>query len=150
MIDKFVDYKLKEVYIAQRVPKLFYIWGHAFEFDNKEHSYKEYTYNRNILAGDGEFNIEDYEDVGKSLADLTQSKQPYTESKYYKDANWKKIIDESRKFVGVVEGISESPCSIVLGINDIRENLGMIRTKTKPCCLLDGYNCDKYKYLKND
>lgn len=95
-------------------------------------------------------NIEDYEDVGKSLADLTQSKQPYTESKYYKDANWKKIIDESRKFVGVVEGISESPCSIVLGINDIRENLGMIRTKTKPCCLLDGYNCDKYKYLKND
>ena len=36
MIDKFVDYKLKEVYIAQRVPKLFYIWGHAFEFDNKD------------------------------------------------------------------------------------------------------------------
>ncbi|MBO7695935.1 MAG: hypothetical protein J6T10_25155 [Methanobrevibacter sp.] len=95
-------------------------------------------------------NIEDYEEVGKDLAELSQNKKPYTDSQYYKDENWKPIIEESRKFVGVVEGISESPCSIVLSTNNVRENLGMIRTKTKPCCLLDGYNCDKYKYLKND
>lgn len=94
--------------------------------------------------------IGDYEEVGKDLASLSQEKKSYTESKYYKDVNWKLIIDESRKFVGVVEGISESPCSMVLSINNVKENLGMIRTKTKLCCLLDGYNCDKYKYLKND
>lgn len=95
-------------------------------------------------------NIDEYEDVGKDLAALTLEKKPYTESQYYKDENWKAIIDESRGFVGVVEGISESPCSECLSVNNIRENIGMIRTKTKPCCLLDGYNCDKYKYLKND
>ena len=95
-------------------------------------------------------NIDEYEEVGKDLAALTLEKKPYTESQYYKDENWKAIIDESRGFVGVVEGISESPCSECLSVNNIRENIGMIRTKTKPCCLLDGYNCDKYKYLKND
>lgn len=94
--------------------------------------------------------IGDYEEVGKELAALSLEKKDFTECSYYKDENWKAIIDESRKFVGVVEGISESPCSECLSINNIRENVGMIRTKTKPCCLLDGYNCDKYKYLKND
>jgi len=94
--------------------------------------------------------IEEYEDVGKDLAALTLEKKDYTESKYYEDENWRAIIDESRGFVGVVEGISESPCSMVLSTNNVRENIGIIRTKTKPCCLLDGYNCDKYKYLKND
>ena len=94
--------------------------------------------------------IGDYEEVGKELAALSLEKKDFTECSYYKDENWKAIIDESRKFVGVVEGISESPCSECLAINNIRENVGMIRTKTKPCCLLDGYNCDKYKYLKND
>ena len=94
--------------------------------------------------------INEYEEIGKSLADLSEEKKDYTECSYYKDENWKAIIDESRKFIGVVEGISESPCSECLAINNIRENIGMVRTKTKPCCLLDGYNCDKYKYLKND
>lgn len=94
--------------------------------------------------------INEYEEIGKSLADLSEEKKDYTECSYYKDENWKAIIDESRKFIGVVEGISESPCSECLAINNIKENIGIIRTKTKPCCLLDGYNCDKYKYLKND
>ena len=32
----------------------------------------------------------------------------------------------------------------------VRKELGLVRSKEKLCCLLDGYNCDKYKYLKND
>ena len=95
-------------------------------------------------------NIDEYEEIGKNLADISAEKKSYTESEYYQDKNWKEIIEESRKFVGVVEGISESPCSECLFTDNIREYVGMIRTKTKPCCLLDGYNCDKYKYLKND
>lgn len=82
--------------------------------------------------------ISEYDNVAKDL-DL------------YKDnPKWKKIIEESKRFIGVVESISESPCSMILYNKPIRKELGLIHTKEKICCLLDGYNCDKYKYLKND
>ena len=32
-IEKFVNMKVEELYCASRSPKLFYIWGHAFELD---------------------------------------------------------------------------------------------------------------------
>ncbi|MBQ2397781.1 MAG: PHP domain-containing protein [Bacteroidales bacterium] len=42
-------------------------------------------------------------------------------------------------------------CSMLLYNKPVRKELGLVRTsKDKLCCLLDGYNCDKYKYLKND
>lgn len=70
---------------------------------------------------------------------------------YENDNKWKNIIKESKRFVGVIESISESPCSMLLYDKPIRKELGLVRTsKDKLCCLLDGYNCDKYKYLKND
>ena len=33
---------------------------------------------------------------------------------------------------------------------DVSEEVGLVRTEDGMCCLLDGYNCDKFKYLKND
>ena len=69
---------------------------------------------------------------------------------YRDNPKWKKLIEESQRFVGVVESISESPCSMLLYDKPVRKELGLIHTKEKICCLLDGYNCDKYKYLKND
>ncbi|MBU3186543.1 PHP domain-containing protein [Clostridium estertheticum] len=69
---------------------------------------------------------------------------------YREDKQWKQLIEESKMFVGVVEGISESPCSMLIYDKNVAEEVGLIRTKEKVCCLLDGYNCDKYKYLKND
>ena len=84
----------------------------------------------------------DYDTVNEIAKDL---------DKYREDPKWKDIIKESKKFVGVVEGVSESPCSMVLYNRDVRSEIGMIKTPNgKICCLLDGYNCDKYKYLKND
>lgn len=35
LIEKFVSYKLTDTYLARRIPKLFYLWGHSFEFDQK-------------------------------------------------------------------------------------------------------------------
>lgn len=84
-------------------------------------------------------NINDYNDIAKDL------------DKYRDDEYWKPIIEDSNKFVGVVEGISESPCSMLLYDKNVSEEIGLIKTPNgKLCCLLDGYNCDKYKYLKND
>lgn len=82
--------------------------------------------------------INDYNDVAKEL------------EKYVDNDYWKPIIEESKHFVGVIESISESPCSILLHTDNVAETVGLIRTSEKICCLLDGYNCDKYKYLKND
>lgn len=83
--------------------------------------------------------ISEYDNVAKNL------------ELYENDNKWKDIIKESKRFVGVIESISESPCSMLLYDKPIRKELGLVRTsKDKLCCLLDGYNCDKYKYLKND
>ena len=84
----------------------------------------------------------DYDTVNEVAKDL---------DKYRDDPKWAPIIEESKRFIGVVEGVSESPCSMLLYSKDVRSEIGMIRTPNgKICCMLDGYNCDKYKYLKND
>lgn len=84
--------------------------------------------------------ISEYDNVAKDL------------ESYENDPKWKDIIKESKHFVGVIESISESPCSMVLYDKPIRRELGFVKTPKENiyCCLLDGYNCDKYKYLKND
>lgn len=86
----------------------------------------------------------EYENVSQHLDD-------------YKDSDkWRKIIETSKHFIGVVESISPSPCSMLLYDKPVNEEIGLIRIQDKKtkniqyCCLLDGYNCDKYKYLKND
>lgn len=82
--------------------------------------------------------VSEYDDVAKNL------------DKYKSNPKWKDIIDESKNFVGVIESISPSPCSMILYDKPIDEEIGLIRTKDGICCNIDGYNCDKYKYLKND
>ena len=83
--------------------------------------------------------ISEYDDIAKNIDD------------YRNDQHWKKLIEESKRFIGVVESVSESPCSMLIYDKPVRKELGLVRTsKGKLCCLLDGYNCDKYKYLKND
>lgn len=85
-----------------------------------------------------ELNFEEYNEVGKNL------------DQYRNDEYWGEIIKDSSRFVGVVESISPSPCSMLVYDKDVSEEVGLVRTEDGMCCLLDGYNCDKYKYLKND
>lgn len=83
--------------------------------------------------------INEYDEIAKNI------------EQYENDKKWGEIIKESKRFVGVIESISESPCSMLLYDKPVRRELGIVRGKEeKFCCLLDGYNCDKYKYLKND
>lgn len=83
--------------------------------------------------------IKEYDEVAKNL------------DSYRDNDKWKQLIEESKAFIGVIESISESPCSMCLYDKPLKKELGLVRTnKGKICCLLDGLNCDKYKYLKND
>lgn len=83
-------------------------------------------------------NISEYDEIAKNL------------DKYIEDEKWRKIIEDSKPFIGVIESISESPCSMLLYDKNVAQYIGLIRIKDKMYCLLDGYNCDKFKYLKND
>lgn len=85
-----------------------------------------------------DMHISEYDEIAKNI------------DEYRKDEKWENLIKESEKFVGVIESVSESPCSMLVYDKDVSEEIGLIRTTDKICCLLDGYNCDKYKYLKND
>lgn len=94
--------------------------------------------------------IKDYDDVAK---DLGEYKKEY--KGIYKDhPKWGKIISDSQIFKGVIESIAPSPCSYLLLDKPISEEIGLLSIgsgdKKVICCALDGYNCDVYKYLKND
>lgn len=82
--------------------------------------------------------MEQYNEVGKEV------------EKYIKDPQWKDLIEESRKFIGVIDSLSPSPCSFVMLNKPISKELGLIRVGDQICACIDGYTSDVWKYLKND
>ena len=88
------------------------------------------------------YHIDEYNEVAKDLEN------------HLEDKKWKQIIEDSKVFRGVIESIAPSPCSFLLLDKPISEEVGLIRvgnaTNYTMCCAIDGYNCDVYKYLKND
>ncbi len=82
--------------------------------------------------------IEEYDEIAKNL------------DEYREDNKWREIIEESKHFIGVVEAIAQSPCSTLLLSSPISEEVGLIKVGEVICCNIDGINCDRYKYLKND
>lgn len=85
-----------------------------------------------------DMHVSEYDEVAKDI------------DGYRDDPKWHDLIKESERFIGVVESISPSPCSMVLYNGIVEDDIGLVNVKGKICCDLDGYNCDKYKYLKND
>lgn len=90
------------------------------------------------------FEPKEYDNIAKDLDSYKDNKK------------WKDIIEESKKFIGVIDTWSPSPCSMLLFNKPIEEEVGTVCVKDKKngemieLALLDGYNCDKWKYLKND
>lgn len=85
-----------------------------------------------------DMHISEYDDIAKNL------------DSYLNDPKWKDLIDGSKIFRGVVESVAPSPCSFLLSNDKISEMVGLIKVGDEICCCLDGYNCDVYKFLKND
>mgnify|MGYP001180854223 FL=1 len=83
-------------------------------------------------------NIKEYDEVAKDI------------DKYSNDTKWSTLIEESKVFKGVIDSIAPSPCSYLLYDKPISSELGILKIKDVYCCILDGYNCDCYKFLKQD
>lgn len=84
------------------------------------------------------YNINEYDEIAKDLEN------------HLEDKKWSSVIENSKVFRGVIESIAPSPCSFLLLDKPISEEVGLIKIGNVMCCALDGYNCDVYKYLKND
>ena len=88
------------------------------------------------------YHIDEYNEVAKDLEN------------HLEDKKWKQVIEDSKIFRGVIESIAPSPCSFLLLDKPISEEVGLLRVGDAKgytmCCAIDGYNCDVYKYLKND
>ena len=92
------------------------------------------------------YNINEYDEVAKKLADKS-----YSDEEFKADhPKWEIELEYSKKFRGVIESVAPSPCSFLLSNNSISEEIGLIKVGDEICCALDGYNCDVYKFLKND
>lgn len=85
-----------------------------------------------------DMHISEYDEVAKNL------------EAYENNEQWKDLIEGSKKFRGVVESVAPSPCSFLLSNDKISEMVGLVKVGDITCCCLDGYNCDVYKFLKND
>lgn len=85
-----------------------------------------------------DMHVSEYDDIAKDI------------ESYVDDEKWKDLIEGSKKFRGVIESVAPSPCSFLLSNDKISEMVGLIKVGDEMCCCLDGYNCDVYKYLKND
>lgn len=92
------------------------------------------------------YQVSEYDDVAKLLAEKNNADEDVM-SIY---PEWKTEIEYSKKFRGVIESVAPSPCSFLLSNDPISEKIGLIKVGDVICCCLDGYNCDVYKYLKND
>jgi DNA polymerase III alpha subunit len=88
------------------------------------------------------YHIDEYDEIAKELDNHLENKK------------WQNVIEDSKVFRGVIESIAPSPCSFLLLDKPIPDEVGLIRVGNMNnyvmCCSLDGYNCDQYKYLKND
>lgn len=85
-----------------------------------------------------DMHISEYDEIAKNLEE------------YENHPDWKQLIEDSKVFRGVVESVAPSPCSFLLSNDKISEIVGLVKVGDVTCCCLDGYNCDVYKYLKND
>lgn len=94
----------------------------------------------------------DYNEVGKLLA----NKKISDEEVIKRYPNWAYQLEESKKFRDVIVTTAPSPCSFLLSNDSISETVGIRRVGKEDssdfeyCACIDGYNCDVYKYLKND
>ena len=85
-----------------------------------------------------DMHISEYDEIAKNL------------ETYEDHPEWKQLIEDSKVFRGVIESVAPSPCSFLLSNDKISEIVGLVKVGDVTCCCLDGYNCDVYKFLKND
>ena len=91
-------------------------------------------------ADDPDYNVDDDIDI-----------ESYVDTKYLE------LIEESKKYKGIITSLSPHPCAHILSDKDLRRDIGIIRVKSKSgtkdavySAYIDGKTADSYNYLKAD
>ena len=92
---------------------------------------------RNLCRAKG-FEMSEYNEVAKDL------------DKHKNHEKWGSIIEESKRFVGVIDSVSPHPCAICLLDKPISEEIGVIKVGDELCAVIDSTTSDSWKFLKND
>jgi len=69
---------------------------------------------------------------------------------YRNHSHWGKIIKESQYQIGAVDSMSRSPGSAIIMNDDVREEIGLIRSGNDMCAVITSAEVEDWKYLKND
>ena len=75
----------------------------------------------------------------------------------YVEPQYLDLIEESKKYKGIITNLSPHPCAHLLSDKDLRREIGVIRVKSKSgskdavyAAFIDGKTADSYNYLKAD
>lgn len=95
----------------------------------------------------------------KLANDISSKYDSYEEDKKYNDdANIEEYMSKEelryfnagKRFEGAIDNVSSHACGVTALNGDVREELGIVKTKSKYVCCIDGSYLEKYGYLKND
>lgn len=106
-------------------------WMTAYGTMQESEAFRNYCRAKNIQ-------MKEFNEVGKDL------------EKYSNHPEWKDIIQESKKFIDVIDSVSPHPCANLLLSKPISEEVGVIKVGDEFCALIDSDTSDYWKYLKND
>lgn len=92
---------------------------------------------RNICRND-KLDFSEFNDVAKDLENIPKTKE------------WQERLERSKRQVGSIVSISRHPCANLLLSEDIREEIGLIRSGKDMVVTITSEEADDWKYLKND
>ena len=105
------------------------------------------------IANDITSEIKEYE---KALKHADDDSKDSIDLYDFVDKKYKKYIDESKKYRGIINSKSQAPCGYLIYDGDIKREVGLIRCKSEATkkevitTVIDGMVAENYKFVKND
>lgn len=92
---------------------------------------------RNVCRSHG-LSFDEFNDIAKNI------------DNYMEDPKWKPLIDEAKRYVGVVISASVHPCAHAMDNKDLRSEYGVVKVGDAMCVMITSGEADYWKVLKDD
>jgi DNA polymerase III alpha subunit len=128
----------------------------AFGTFKTKSAFKLYAKSQNLdfdIANEVSQQIEKFE---KALSYADDDEKDLITIEDYVDSEYLPLIEESKKYQGIISDKKAHPCGYLLYSGDIKSEIGLIKCKSESTgketitTVIDGAIAEKYKFLKND
>ena len=105
------------------------------------------------IANDISAQIKEYE---KALKNADEDMKDTIDLYDFVDKKYRRYIEESKKYQGIINAKSQAPCGYLIYDGDIKREVGLIRCKSESTkkevitTVIDGMVAENYKFVKND